>query len=149
MSKRVETSELLGSRSLKLESIRPPRPYILSVLKILAPKPLNVYSIGAILKILDPDTRYVYSIYLELPGGRFTDEFRAPARPRESSGANISHDTLAPSSPNTQLYLLGEPRVSFYPTQGSDKRRKGCTTKGSIFRNNPSPVALWQLCFRG
>jgi hypothetical protein len=31
---------------------------------------------------------------LDLPGGRFTDEFRAPIRPRESSGANISHDTL-------------------------------------------------------
>lgn len=31
---------------------------------------------------------------LDVPGGRFTDDFRAPIRPRESSGANISHDTL-------------------------------------------------------
>jgi hypothetical protein len=31
---------------------------------------------------------------LDLPGGRFTDEFRAPIRPRESSGVNISDDTL-------------------------------------------------------
>jgi hypothetical protein len=64
-----------SSRSLKLESIRPQRPYILSVLKILAPKPLNVYSIGATLKIVDPDNRYVYSIYLELPGGRLQMNF--------------------------------------------------------------------------
>jgi hypothetical protein len=34
------------------------------------------------------------AVKLDLPGGRFTDEFRAPIRPRESSGANISHDTL-------------------------------------------------------
>jgi hypothetical protein len=34
------------------------------------------------------------ALKLELPGGGFTDEFRAPVRPRESSGANISHDTL-------------------------------------------------------
>jgi hypothetical protein len=35
------------------------------------------------------------ALKLDLPGGsRFTDEFRAPIQPRESSGANISHDTL-------------------------------------------------------
>jgi hypothetical protein len=34
------------------------------------------------------------ALKLELPGGKLTDEFRAPIRPRESSGANISHDTL-------------------------------------------------------
>ena len=30
------------------------------------------------------------ALKLDLPGGRLTDEFRAPIRPRESSGANIS-----------------------------------------------------------
>ena len=34
------------------------------------------------------------ALKLDLPGERLTDEFRAPTRPRESSGANISHDTL-------------------------------------------------------
>jgi hypothetical protein len=34
------------------------------------------------------------ALKLDLRGGRFTDEFRAPIRPRESSSANISHDTL-------------------------------------------------------
>ena len=34
------------------------------------------------------------ALKLELPGSRFTDDLRAPIRPRESSGANRSHDTL-------------------------------------------------------
>jgi hypothetical protein len=35
------------------------------------------------------------ALKLELPGGKLTDEFRAPIQPQERSGTNISHDTLS------------------------------------------------------